>query len=61
MESVSNDLTLQTVDTNSKLTRLITYEMYKRMFFVVHHMELEYSLGYCIVSMTAVHIFMTEV
>jgi len=45
IESVSKVLTLQTVDTKSKFMRLITCERHKRIFFVVHHMELEYTLG----------------
>jgi len=43
MESVSNVLALQTLDTNSSFTQLITCEMYKGIFCVVHHLEVEYT------------------
>jgi len=40
-ESVHNVFTLHTLDTNSNFTQLITCERYKRMFCVVHLMELD--------------------
>ena len=61
MESVSNVLALRTLDTNSSFMRLITCEKYKGVFSVVYHQEVEYPLEQCILSMTAVHIFMTDV
>ena len=47
----------QTQDTNSTFTRLIICEKYKSYIFcVVHHLEVEYTLEQCILSMTAGHI-----
>jgi len=44
MESVSNVLVLQTLDTNSNFMWLITCERYKGIFCIVHHLEVEYTL-----------------
>ena len=35
----------QTLDTNSNIMWLITCERYKGIFCVVHHLEVEYTLG----------------
>ena len=56
MDSVSNVLVLQTLDTNSNFTRLNICESYKSYIFcVVHNMEVEYTLEQSNLSMTSVH------